>query len=773
MHDTTIERPPYRWALLTFVLVMGIYLLTIAPTTAFWDTSEYIAAAKVLGIPHPPGNPLFTLMGHVWGMIPFAAEYSLRINLFAAVTSALGAAFWFLVAENWTRSILPARGPRIAASIAGVLCGATAWTVWNQSTVNEKVYTISLLSLAMVAWFTVRWADTPEGGRRDHWLLAIFYVTALSSTNHLMGVLVLPLVGIYVLWNEPRIFLRPAMMFTGWLFILAITGILGKYGAVLMRGAPMSNSAMIGLAILVLLGGWLLVSDERRSHLAWVGPLVVIAGISINYIYLPMRAAQLPPINEGEPAGFFSQALMDVLDRVQYQKPDEFKDRMSPYSAQLANYWFYWTWQWGRDLGRFHPVAVGIFSALTLGGLWSLLRRNLRNGLAALAFFFTITLLLIWYLNFRYGFSYQMDNIGIRLEQREVRERDYFYMASFAFAGVLIGASFAALIRGIGDWLGDRTDDARRYLMATPVLALALVPIVGNWGTASRAHETLARDFAIDMLESVEPYGILITAGDNDTFPLWFAQEVLGVRRDVTLANLSLMNTDWHLRQVARREAERFDPEKAAAIWSQHRDADSTSLFGGDTGALQHPEGSVFSWSLAELDGLPEIASAPATAVMIDSLVVEFGVDYLTRSDIATFMLIQDNLGKRPIYFAWSAGLDPYNKFGLFPYMVSHGMVRKLLPRPVEEVGSIIYDPGSGFVDLERTANLLFNTYHYDAASRLRPYGWVDIPSASILAMYHAAYSRFGMAARTGGDSATAVRADSIANAIMRNLDPR
>jgi len=85
-----------------------------------------------------------------------------------------------------------------------------------------------------------------------------------------------------------------------------------------------------------------------------------------------------------------------------------------------------------------------------------------------------------------------------------------------------------------------------RWAMATPVLVLALIPLLGNRVTASRAHETTPRDFAYDILQSVEPYGILITAGDNDTFPLWYAQEVEGIRRDVTLANLSLMNTRWH-----------------------------------------------------------------------------------------------------------------------------------------------------------------------------------------------------------------------------------
>src|SRR4026209_1772637 len=100
MTDTPQERPPYLGALVTFAVVLLIYVATLAPTTAFWDTSEYIAAAKVLGIPHPPGNPLFTLMAHVFGLLPVAASYAARINIFAALTSALAAPFLFLVAER-------------------------------------------------------------------------------------------------------------------------------------------------------------------------------------------------------------------------------------------------------------------------------------------------------------------------------------------------------------------------------------------------------------------------------------------------------------------------------------------------------------------------------------------------------------------------------------------------------------------------------------------------------------------------------------------------
>src|ERR1041385_9043229 len=123
MTDTDI-RPPYRWAALVGAAVFGLYIATLAPTTAFWDTSEYIAAAKVLGIPHPPGNPLFTVLAHVWGMLPLAANYAKRINLFEAFTSAAGAGFWFLVAERWLRNVVPVRRVRMAAAFAGIFASA-------------------------------------------------------------------------------------------------------------------------------------------------------------------------------------------------------------------------------------------------------------------------------------------------------------------------------------------------------------------------------------------------------------------------------------------------------------------------------------------------------------------------------------------------------------------------------------------------------------------------------------------------------------------------
>ena len=93
-----------------------------------------------------------------------------------------------------------------------MLVGATSWSVWNQSTVNEKVYTVSLLSIALVMWLVVRWGDDEPGPHRDRWLVLIAYVLALTSTNHLMGLLAVPALVVYVLWTDWRVITRPTVL---------------------------------------------------------------------------------------------------------------------------------------------------------------------------------------------------------------------------------------------------------------------------------------------------------------------------------------------------------------------------------------------------------------------------------------------------------------------------------------------------------------------------------------------------------------------------------
>ncbi len=744
------ERPPYLLAGLVTLGALVLYVATLAPTTQFWDTSEYIAAAHVLGIPHPPGNPLFVLIAHTWGLLPLAAGYATRINLLAAVTSAIAAGSWFLVSERWMRAWVPARLPRRLAALAGALVAATAFTVWNQSVVNEKVYTLSLLSIALVLWLIVRWDDQPAGEGHDHHLLMIVFLLALTSTNHMMGVLVGP--AVVVLLFPPLKDQRPAdeaerrVEWSQWFVFCSV------YALIVASG--LENAGPLKLAAVLFLGALAYAFVQARNwDFAVAVLLVAIVGVSV-YLFLPIRAAQFPPINEGEPTTL--QALWDVLTRQQYGKPPVW-ERQATLWAQLGMWFQYFSWQWGRDFpGSMQAGLAVVFGALGVLGAVRHWLADRRRAIAMTALVVTFTLFLIFYLNFKYGYSWQTE----KQLPREVRERDYFFIASFALWGVWVAMGLATLMEWISEAMELRVPDgARRWTLATPVLVLALIPLWGNHLTASRKGETLARDFAFDLLQSVEPYGVLVTAGDNDTFPLWYAQEVEHVRQDVTVVNLSLANTDWYIRQLQRRPLATFDSSSAPAIY-RHR-------------AWPKPTGKLLDYTDDQVASLQPVywldqkryVNFGGVAVTLDPQ--QLGRQYLERADVIVLEAIKDQVGKRPIYYSRTVG--PYaDQFGLTGYLEGQGFARKLRQQQLAESDSTKLLSVFGFVNMPRTEALAFGVYHADAAGRRRPRGWVDRPSEGILATYGLLYQSLAQALRPT-NPAVANRALLLADSVFKN----
>src|SRR5579872_4475455 len=562
------ERPSYGAAAIAAVLVFGLYVLTLAPSTAMWDTSEYIAAAYVLGIPHPPGNPFFVILGHTIGMLPVAPNFASRINLLAAACSAASAGMWFLITERVLAGWLPYRWQRILGASAAVLIGATAFTV-------------ALLFFAIVAWLTVRWCDDPDGPKADRLLVLCAYLCGLGYANHPAGFLVAPAVVVAVAVRRPKTLIR-------WKLILSCVA-----------------AALLGLT---------------------------------PFIFEPLRAAHFPAINEGEPTACTThitasctfdkvtyQRLMDNINRVQYGKPDV-ADRQAPFSAQVNMWWLYFNWQWLRDPHDAHPgaqaVLAVVFLFLGLLGMYTHWKYDRRSFWFFGPLIFTVTVALIVYLNFKYGYS-ESPELGDSVA-REVRDRDYFYLWSFSAWSVWVALGLVFLWESLAALFGmEETGPAkapveqptsRGWALTAPVLALAFIPLFVNWKSASRAGQTDTADFAKDLLNSVEPYGVLVTVGDNDTFPLWYAQEVEGVRKDVVVANTSLLNTEWYTRQMLRRPVYAYDSLAGPAVYRGH--------------VWKKPTTPVMNMTLDQADAVPEAVELPGPQVLKKP-----GTDFVATDD--------------------------------------------------------------------------------------------------------------------------------------------
>jgi hypothetical protein len=675
---TDAAKPPYAAAAVAALLVFVLYCLTLAPTTAMWDTGEYMAVAYTMSLPHPPGNPLFVLLGRTASLLPVAPTVAMRLNLLAAAAGAASAGLWFLIGARVLRRMGLNRGWRLAGAAAGAVLGATAFTVWNQSVANEKVYTIALFFLAMVSWLAVRWLEAPGGERADRLLALMTYLLGLGYTNHMAGFLAAPALAAAVLLTRPRVLLRP-----GFLAVL--------FAALLIGLTPILTQ--------------------------------------------PVRAANGPPLNHGEISacrdgfrldctlsGETARRVRAYLGREQYGKPS-LLDRQAPLAAQLGMWWLYFRWQWLRDVpGRAAPLQ-GLLAILMFGlGLYGI-RLHWKADPVTFAYFgpmlLTVTVVLVWYMNFKYGYS-QAVNLGDTV-RREVRDRDYFFLWSYSAWGLWAGLGLSGWALAIRGHRASRRSP--RGVLAAAVLAIAVVPLVANAPDASRSRQTFARDAAVDVLNSVEPYGVLITNGDNDTYPLWYAQQVEGVRRDVTVAVGSLLGLDWYVREILERPVAPYD------------DARGPAMFAG--GSRAPPTRPLMRIDPAAAELFPPYVELRQPAVFTkDSIVVQVGPGVVTHDQLAVLQMIKDSFPARPIYFMGPTG--PYARaLGLGRYLVDDGLVARLVPTdaarlpgtvPVRLFGEDVH------VDPTR-ARALWDSFAAPAALR-RQGRWRDPASRNMPALY-------------------------------------
>ena len=765
------RRPPYLLAVLATLLVLTGYILTLAPTVTFWDAGEFIAAAKNLGIPHPPGTPLFVMIGHVWGALVPLADYAQRLNLLSATLSAMGAGFFFLVAhEVLTRATPDLEGGaatlvRVGGGLAAALVAAFSFTTWQNSNETE-VYAAATFTIAAIAWICLTWRALRGTPRAPHLLLLILYLAGLSIGNHLLALLVGPAVVAFLaatLSADPAT--DPARRAAEWAETAVVAGTWalligsGLGSATLMTLGGISYLAAFGLAL-------------RARHVTFAVVAVLIAAIGVtSYLFLYIRAGQHPVINEAQPDNW--ESLLAVIRREQYPIRTPLDDPTVPHGPgnpgrsgqiimlQLLNYFQYFDWQWANGIGKAIGFGSGqlplrslvtlLFAGLGMHGLITHRRADRGSWWLLFGLWLITGLGLVVYMNFKPGFSIGY-NLYPESSDHEVRDRDYFFVVSFAVWGVWSGLGLANLVRrAMTRW---RLGVA---VAAVPLALGALIPFAGNFTAASRRHgpdATLAADFAYNLLNSVPPYGILFTYGDNDTFPLWWAQEVKGIRRDVLVVCLALSETDWYKRQLREFPVRPFDEAAAPKLWQGQNPVAPTGQAHSMTDA-----------QIAQAQGVLLSQDVPVNVGAIRHVLPK-GTPVYSR-DFVVLRILQENAGKRPIAWSMTTGAE---YLGLDQYLLQQGLVMQLQPSPPDTT-----QPGIDNhrilglpLDMPTTERLAWETYRY-ARLLEAPRGRLEPTAAGVANNLSLPFAQLAYGYESRGDGSKAMENLTRAGKLSSN----
>ncbi|MEY3369120.1 MAG: hypothetical protein RI973_2275 [Bacteroidota bacterium] len=321
----------------------------------------------------------------------------------------------------------------------------------------------------------------------------------------------------------------------------------------------------------------------------------------------------------------------------------------------------------------------------------------------------------------------------------EPRERDYVLVGSFFTFCIWIGMGVLFLYKLLSDKIGGIGAAALGTLLA---LSAPAIMAAENWDDHSRAGHYGARDYAANFLNSCAPNAIIFTYGDNDTYPLWYAQEVEGIRRDLRVVNLSLIQVDWYI-NLLRRKVNESDPIKltvpaeayrgkkrnavyylstqdqgemaaTAALEAVARDRKSNNsridavLPAANLYMPMDPSKNAEFFGLNPNDSITLLDRIPMKAPLHQT--GQENVSYITKDELAIMDLIASNINDRPIYFAVTC--RPEKMMGLQDYMQLEGLALRIVPvKSRSEQGMFVY--GYGRVDRDKVYDNIMNTFKW------------------------------------------------------------
>jgi hypothetical protein len=534
-----VQERPER---LVAAILIAVYAATLAPDVTFWDAGEFIAAAETFGIPHPPGTPLYVFVLAAFSRLTPFLPTAVATNLVSALCTAFACAIIARLLRRWTGD------PLIA--LAGGIAPGVMTTIWLNATETE-VYAASLALAAGAMWA----ADHAGRTGRVRWLVLVAYCFVLAVPTHLSMLVAGPAIA-WLAWSRDD------------------GGV--RWGDALLLGAAWLGAMGLGrmsLVVPAIAFGVLLVGvvvRARIDHMGWrrsagAGLSIVAVGVvaATALLAMWMRARHDPAINQG--GAFTFAELSDAVARRQYAVPGLWP-RGAPLWIQIGNVFEYADWQAALSLGRtVYPTVSRVLATIAwaaLGVFGCLAHRRLhrRSWRALLILLVAGSLGVVLYLNMRASPSFGHGILPANAI-REARERDYFFVFAFLPWGVWSGLGAVALARRFGwhGWAG---------------VAIACAPMILNWSAVDRSRgieAELARVWATEVLTSAPPRAVLFVSGDIDTYPMWYAQEVLGIRRDVTLVTTPLLPAEWYRDEMSRRHG--IYADSSARPWRGRNDA--------------------------------------------------------------------------------------------------------------------------------------------------------------------------------------------------------
>ena len=476
------------------------------------------------------------------------------------------------------------------------------------------------------------------------------------------------------------------------------------------------TAILVFTVILALLGyavHYTVKHNKPTMHLAFMSLIFVLLGFS-SYTMIIIRSNQNPPMNENKPNDFTE--LVSYLNRDQYGDFPIFERRFATephqmgvyknYSSELDFWWRYqmnhmttryllwnfagregWVQDDGPNIAPFNGIGNLLGKAFSINFAGST-RNSLYGipfliGLLGIYFHFkkdrkTAIVFMALFIFMGYFTAFYQNQ-----QQPQPRERDYFYVGAFFIYGIWIALGFRGIIDLIQEKL-QKLKFKKAVIITALVLGIMFVPLrmlVANYHSHDRSNNWVPWDYSYNILQSCAPNAIVFTNGDNDTFPLWYLQDVEGVRRDVKIVNLSLLNTNWYIKEIKSN-----DPYKVGTVNIRFTDSQIDRI------RPVQWEPKDITIPLPKDPNSPEIAKIVKEANIQDSTVIKagsltfrmnntvtFGTTKAIRiQDIMVKEIIEANQWKRPIYFSVTCAID--SRIGLDDYLKIEGMSLRLVP---------------------------------------------------------------------------------------------